>query len=293
MAGRRRLEAIAILQTEYALSGGLDPKDVSFQIDMAHRALTISTWTLTGRMSRVADEVQRAREFLPHWLALATNVLLSYGVDRNAKAIVDEGLELFPDDERLLFWRGAVLEYQAVWIGVSAINHEAATRATASSQLTSALIWAPVENAYRHALVRDQNDYETHLHLGYALYSLARKDPARTEYELARDQSPDPFVVYVADLLLARTKEDQNDPVGAAQDYEHALAKMPNAQSAYVGLSLLETRRGNSQRARELTMRLAAIPEDQRVRDPWWAFHASSRVPADDLNWLHTAVQQR
>src|SRR5580765_5013280 len=39
---RRRLEAMAMLHTEYALFGELNPKDAGFQIAMAHRALTIS-----------------------------------------------------------------------------------------------------------------------------------------------------------------------------------------------------------------------------------------------------------
>ena len=59
----------------------------------------------------------------------------------------------------------------------------------------------------------------------------------------------------------------------------------------FVGLGMLEARRGNAQRARDLTMKLAAIPEKQRVRDPWWAFH-TARVPEDDLAWLRQAVRR-
>ena len=294
-AADRRLEVIALLHTEYALSGHVDPKNAPTQIEMAHRSLTIWTQTLEGKIPDARpDQAQRAREFLRRWSPLAAGVLLFYSADRDARTIVDQALTFLPDDESLLYWRGFVREFQAVWVGVSAVNPQAASARVGvpgSDPSSSMPTWGPVEEAYRRALQRDQSDYQTHLHLGYALYSQGRDGPAATEYELARDQSSDPFVVYVADLLLARMKEDQSDPAGAAQDYEHALAKMPNAQSAYVGLSLLEARRGNSQRASELTLRLAAIPEEQRSRDPWWAFH-TSRVPIDDLHWLRAAVRQ-
>jgi hypothetical protein len=295
MAARRRLEAIAMLHTEYTLSGDPDPRDVAFHIGMARRALTIWTWTLTGKMLGVkADEVQRARDVLPRWTALAASVLLVFRDDQNARTIVDEGLKLFPDDETLWYWRARVMESQAVWIGASAFAPPTlASRGTSvpgEEAHAERATWEAVEEAYRQTLQRGLADYEAHLHLGYALYSLQRDGPAKTEYELARDRSSDPFVVYVADLLLARLEEDQNDPAAAVRDYEHALAKMPGAQSAYIGLGLLEARRGNQQRARDVTLRLASIPEKERVRDPWWPFR-TSRVAADDLEWLRAAVR--
>jgi tetratricopeptide (TPR) repeat protein len=301
-AARRRLEAIAMLHTEYAWLGGVEPKEVGFQIDMARLAALIDRGTLSTQVrDRVPDSTlddrQRAREFVPRWSALAASVLLTYGSDQNAMTIIDEALKLCPDDPKLLFWRGAVLEFQAVWIGEPTTDPRAAvpaigqTDGSGFNMVKNARLWGPVADAYRHALTRDSEDYEAHLHLGYALYSLRSYGAAKPEYELARDRSTDPFVVYVADLLLARLREDQNDIAGAAQDYERALAKMPSVQSAYIGLGLLEARRGNTERARELTMKLAAIPAKQRVRDPWWAYH-TIRVPTGDLQWLRAAVRK-
>jgi tetratricopeptide (TPR) repeat protein len=308
-AARRRLEAIAMLHTDYGLLGGLQPNDVNFHIDMAHLALSVARMTLAGkdpanttqgtdRTSGVVlqSESTRALEFVPRWTALATSVLLTYGSDQQAETLVNESLKLLPDNEEVLFWRAGVMEFQAVWVGVPSANVRAAVPGMNSrdgsgyDMLTNTRTWAPVEEAYRHALARRPDDFEAHLHLGYSLYSLRSYAAAKTELELARDKSADPFVVYVADLLLARVKEDENDPAGAVQDYERAIAKMPGAQSGYIGLGLLEARRGNAQRARELTTRLATIPEKQRVRDPWWAYH-TTRIPADDLKWLRQAVR--
>jgi len=310
-AARRHLEAIATLHTEYALFGGIEPKAVIFHIDMAHLALLIARETLAGRDPSlthksqddvssgivVPQETARAREFVPRWCALASSVELTYGSDQAALTLVTEALKLLPDNEELLFWRGVVLEFAAVWVGEPTTETRAAvpalgqTDGSGFNMVKNARVWGPVEDAYRRALQREPDNAETHLHLGFTLYSLRNYGSAKTEYELARDRSSDVWVVYVADLLLARVKEDQNDLAGAVPYYEHALAKLPAAQSAYIGLSMLEARRGNSQRARELTTKLAAIPEKQRVRDPWWAYH-TVRIPERDLDWLHKAVRQ-
>jgi tetratricopeptide (TPR) repeat protein len=287
-----------MLHTEYALSGAVNPKEALFHVDMAHRALAVSRGSITDQLP-VADEAEkrRTRAFLPRWYALAASALLSVYADQNALGLVDEGLKLFPEDLEMLFWRGLVLEFHAVWVGTPAIGPTAAGPAMPSKDptgfdlLTNTRVWAPAEEAYRRVVQRDAGNAAAHLHLGYALYSLRRYADAKTEYELARERSADPFVVYVADLMLAKLDEEQQDLKDAVRYYEHAIATMTGAQSAYVGLALVEARLGDAQRARELTEHLATIPERQRVRDPWWAFR-TTRIPAEDLEWLRTAVRQ-
>ena len=298
IAARRRLEAIAVLHTEYTFVGAANPREGLFHVDMAHRALAVSRNSVANQ-SPGADEAERrrAREFLPHWYALAASALLSFYADQNALTLVDEGVKLFPEDRELLFWRGLVLEFHAVWVGTLAADPHAALRAMPNKDpsgfdlLTNTRVWAPVEEAYRRVIQRDGNNAEAHLHLGYTLYSLRRYADAKPEYELVRDHSTDAFVVYVADLLLAKLNEDQNHLKDAVPYYEHAITTMTGAQSAYVGLGSVEARLGDAQRAIEVTGHLAAIPEAQRVRDPWWAFH-TTRIPTDDLGWLRTAVRQ-
>jgi tetratricopeptide (TPR) repeat protein len=299
----RRLEAMAMLHTEYVLFGE-NPMDAVFQIAKAHQALAFSRSlvepTSAGhvQMSLVeGTEIRRAREFLPHWYALAASALLWHYADQNALSLIDEGLKLFPGDRDLLFWRGRVLEFHAVWVGTPATDPTPAVRTMQKrdphgfDRLTNARVWGPVEEAYRRVIQLDPDNAAVHLHLGYALHSQRRYADAKTEYEFARDRSTDSFVVYVADLLLARLEEDQNNLKDAVPHYERAIAKMPGAQSAYVGLGSVEVRLGDAQRTRELAEQLAAIPEQQRAHDPWWAFR-TTRVPGDDLQWLRAAVRQ-
>lgn len=289
-----QLEAIAMLHTDCPSVDIIDPKLALFHVDMAHLALTTARWSLTDELpdSDDQDMRHRAREFLPHWYAAATGVLLLYFSDQNATRLIDEGVKLFPEDQTLLFWRGLVMEFTAVWVGVRPIGSNTGKQLElARSGLPMTRAWVSVEDAFRHVTQKDPSQFEAHLHHGYALYWLQKYADAKTEYEIARDRSSDPFVVYMADLLLARLEENQNHLEGAVPDYEHALATMPGAQNAYIGLGVVEARLGNAQRARELTEFLAAIPEKERVRDPWWTFH-TSRVPADDLQWLRQAVRK-
>jgi tetratricopeptide (TPR) repeat protein len=298
----RRLEAMAMLQTEYVLFGE-NPMDAVFQIARAHQALAISRSLVVPtsaehiQMSLVEGaEIRRAREFLPHWYALAASALLWHYADPNALSLIDEGLKLFPGDRDLLFWRGRVLEFHAVWVGTPATEPGPPVRTMQKRDphgfdlLTNARVWGPVEEAYRRVMQVDPDNAAVHLHLGYALHSQRRDADAKTEYEFARDRSTDAFVVYVADLLLARLEEDQNKLKDAVPHYERAIAKMPGAQSAYVGLGSVEVRLGDAQRAQELAEQLAAIPAQPPVHDPWWAFR-TTRVPGDDLQWLRAAVR--
>jgi tetratricopeptide (TPR) repeat protein len=259
---------------------------------MAHLALDMARRTATRELPDPDEQklnLLHAREFLPHWYALATSVLLFYYGDRNATRLIDEGVKLFPEDQTLLYWRAVVMEFTAVWVGSRPMGPN---DPKPSGPFEVAFLWSPIEEAFRHVIQRDPNQPEAHLHHGYALYQLRKYDEATAEYELARDRSTEAFVVYTADLLLGRLAEDRHNLDAAARDYERAVAAMPGAQSAYIGLASIDARLGNSQRAREVTMRLASIPEAQRARDdPWWAFH-TTRVPAGDLDWLRAAVRR-
>lgn len=289
---RKRLEAMAVLHTEFALFADLEPDAARFHVDMAHLALTIDRKEALTPAAR-----PRAETFLPRWCAVASSVLLLHALEQQASACVEETLKLFPEDREMLFWRGVVLEFSAVWRGQPVIDPHSTNPSMARANpagydmLSNSRIWVPVEDAYRHLLALEPDQHEARLHLGYALYSLRRYTDAKVELDAARDHARDPFVAYMASLFKARLEEEQRDLDGAARDYEGAMAIMPGAQNAYMGLSLLEARRGNATRARDLVAKFAAIPERSRVRDPWWEYHGG-RVPIQDLEWLRKAVRQ-
>jgi len=295
----RQLEAIAMLHTDCPLVVAAEPRVALFDVEMAHQALATARGALTHDWPDTNEpDTRRAREFLPHWYALATSVLLGHNGAQEATRLIDEGVKLFPEDQTLRYWRGLVMEFTTVWVGSSLTGPTDAQRpsapgstATTGSGPPAAFLWSQTEEAFRHVVQKDPGRLEAHLHHGYALYSLLKYDEAKAEYELARDRSTDAFVVYVADLLLGRLEEDRHDLNAAARDYEHALAKMPRAQDAYIGLASVAARLGDAQRAQELTTRLTSIPEAQRALDPWWAFH-TTRVPDDDLQWLRAAVRR-
>lgn len=292
----QRLETAAMLHTDVALQGDLDAGDTFFHINMARLLLSVDRSTLTER-SRPDPDAVRRRTFLTRWTAVAAGILLFQGLYQDAIPIVEEAVKLEPTEPRLLLWRGLVLEFRAVWgAGPNSDFHEgllagSGVTGTGFDLLKNMAIWRPVEEAYRRVIEVDPNAYEAHVHLGYVLYWQRRFADAKTEYELARDHARDPSVVYVANLLLARLDQDQGDVDAAAADYEHAMTAMPTAQSAYIGLSSLEMRRGDVQHARDLVVRMIAIPERQRQDDPWWSYHGT-QVSSIDVAWLRAAVRQ-
>jgi len=300
---KKRLEAAAMLHTDYAMLADLDDAGVQFHVNMARLLLTFDrAQAQRVRPALSVDSTQehpdqaRAREFFPHWYAVAACALLLRGLDRPARTLVDEGLKVLPENPKLLFWQALAAEFQAVWHPTLSLNPHPELMAMSYANPSGfdmqyiLRVWDVVQAAHRRALAADPENQEIRLHLGYALVAMRKPSEARAELESARTRAADPYVVYLADLFLARLDEDGGDPAAAASGYERALATLPLSQSAYVGLSLLEARRGNAQRARELVAKFAGLPRD-RVDDPWWAFHAI-RIPVDDLRWLRNRVRQ-
>lgn len=301
-AAKARLEAAAMLHTEYAMLADIDAGAAAFHIDLAHLLLTfdrqLAERAAGGSAAPDTGEAQRAREFLPRWCALASSVLLLHGLNRNARACIDEVLRVLPDDPEMLFSRGVVAEFEGVWSPPETVDpHSDLKRSMPDADATGfdpryrERVWGPAAEAYRRALKVDPGNHEVRLHLGYVLAALAKDAESQALLEAARDQASDPYVVYLANLFLGRRLEALGDRDGAAQDYERARALLPGGQSAILALSVLEDRRGNTARARELVATFMGTPQDRRVADPWWAYH-TSRVPPAAWQWLRSRVRQ-
>ena len=303
-AARRRLEAAAMLHTQYAMLDDLDNLTTAFHIDMAHLLLSVDRSRAgrrrpaagPGSSSDIAD-LERSRAFLPRWYALSSSILLLHGLERNARALVDEGVKLFPEDPAMVFREALVTEFRAVWSPPAPADpHPELGLAMSDADATlfdlsyGQRLWEPAASAYRRVLALDPDNAEARLHLGFALSAQGKFADAASELEAARSRAADPYVVCLAHLFLGRVRERQGNVDGAAQEYERALAAQPLAQSAYMALSLLEQRRGNPQRARELVDQFVRIPPRERADDPWWGYHVS-RLPVEDLHWLRIRVR--
>jgi tetratricopeptide (TPR) repeat protein len=311
VAARTRVEAAAMLHTEYALAFDLGEHDWGFHIDMAHLLLSFERrlwlnqrgvpknkeWGMTDP-AVLLRHAQHAREFLPHWYAVAATAFLLRGMDGPAAALIDEALKMWPADPLLLYHDGVVKEFRAVWRPLRPQDPDAllaqALRETGSRSFDASLSrrnWEPAATAYRNAVEKDPSNAETRLHLGYVLLMLGDAHASRTELAAARDGSTDGFVVYLAHLFLGRLMESQADLAGAVEEYERALALGRFCQTPYIALSALQSRLGNGGRARGLIDAFVSIPADQLVRDPWWAYH-TVRIPQQDLQWLRQQVRR-
>lgn len=302
---KARLEAAAMLHTDYAMLTDLDDDAVGFHIDMAHLLLSFDRSQVqrvrpTGGFSPSQEQVdeQRAREFLPRWYGVASSVLLLRGMDVSALRCIEDGVKVLPTDRHVLLWKGFVSEFQAVWHPPAVLDPRPEMRTALPDADPSAFDlnyrarqWGPAEAAYRRVLSVDSAQLEARLHLGFVLLSLGRPAEAMSELETVSGRAADPVLVYLAHMFLGRVAEQEGDLAGVARAYQAALKVAPHCQTPYVALSLLEDRRGNHARARELVAALVGIPPRERVDDPWWAYH-TSRVPVDDIRWLRDRVRR-
>ena len=116
IAERTRVEAAALLHTEYALAHDLGERGWGFHIDMAHLLLSFDRWSWLNRAgvsSRSKERgpidpalllrnAQHAREFLPNWYAVASGALLQRGMTQPAGALIDaEGVVRLLDVDEL------------------------------------------------------------------------------------------------------------------------------------------------------------------------------------------------
>jgi tetratricopeptide (TPR) repeat protein len=301
-AAKAHLEAAAMMHVEYALTADLDPSGVSLHVDLAHLLLSFdrlivqrARLTSGPQTPEQAVDITRAEAYLPRWFAVATSTLLLAGLDKNARTLVDEEAKLFPGDPRAVFCHALVDEFQAVWdpppLVETPLPAQQGRDPSGFDLLNETRRWGPAVAEYREVVAAQPDNQEARLHLAYGLMSMRRRDDARRELAFLQVRTTDVFVGYLTSLFLARLDEDARDDASAAIAYQRAIDLGPQFQTAYVGLSMVEDRRGHPERAHAIVARLAAIPDQSRKRDPWWEYR-TARLPADDLEWLRAAVRQ-
>ena len=179
-------------------------------------------------------------------------------------------LELFPDDDQVLFQAGALHEaiampqYQGVSTrrvgGVSLIE-------SADAELRRA------EQLLRQALKVNPAHVEARLRLGHVLGQRGRSADALIELRKVEAETTDSLLLYFTSLFVGREEGDVNNLVAARAAYERAASLFPRAQSPHVGLSELSMRSGNrleAARALDVVWKWDTSRED--ADDPWTSY---------------------
>lgn len=180
-------------------------------------------------------------------------------------------LQLFPDDDHVLFQAGALHESIATeqyQVGVS-------TRRVAGVSLLESADdeLRRAEQLLRRALKVNPNHVEARLRLGQVLGQRGRSAEALVELRKVEAEATDSLLLYFAALFVGREAGEGNNLDAARAAYQRAASLFPRAQSPHVALSELHLRSGNrldAARALEVVWNWGATRED--ADDPWKSY---------------------
>jgi tetratricopeptide (TPR) repeat protein len=187
---------------------------------------------------------------------------------------LSRGLQMFPKDAVLLFYRGVLHErlasplLQAGSRSLDDDNRGVSTIGTAHAELTRA------ERYYRDALVNDPDHADARLRHGRVLGELGHHKEAIADLRRVVDDGASGARLYLAHLFLSRAYEALGEYEAARTSLELAAALYPNAQTPRLALSNIARRMGSRAAAQRELQILAKLPDAERQReDPWWDYY--------------------
>jgi tetratricopeptide (TPR) repeat protein len=187
------------------------------------------------------------------WYIATTAYLLSNRLLVYAEPNIENALEIFPSDDRILFYAGALHETRASPSNQNIVlpPRVQVTYGTKEKELKQA------RDFLRKSLEVNPNFPETHLRFGRVLGLLGNHWQA------------------VAELSLQSEAREQ---------YERAAMLYPTAQSPLFALSQLANNGGDIEGALLAMQRVFALPRsNSRKDDPWWTYDLSHVRDADAL----------
>ena len=113
-----------------------------------------------------------------------------------------------------------------------------------------------------------------------------RNDEAIKSFGRAEQLTRDPYVVFLARYFSAQAFERDGQTEEAEDAYRGAVAAVPHAQSATIGLASLALRDGRRTEAQRLVAGMLAV--NPAPLDPWRAY-----AHADDRFWPQLVARLR
>jgi tetratricopeptide (TPR) repeat protein len=136
---------------------------------------------------------------------------------------------------------------------------------SADSGMNPLLTVGDFEKAMRHAEVRA----EASLRLGYLWQRLGRLHESLERLRDVEALTDDPYLRYLAFLILGRTLDAMNRHDDAAAAYGRAVSAMPGAQSAGLAYAAALLRTGRTAEAERAARTVVTAPS---VDDPWMSY---------------------
>jgi tetratricopeptide (TPR) repeat protein len=237
-------------------------------------------WEYARRLIDAVGPSPKQDAMARQWYVATTAYMQSRRLLAYAKQNLAEALDLFPSDDRILFYAATQHETWA-----SPVNQNVfLPRGGRVSYGSKEEELKEAEKLYRKALRVNPDFAEAHLRLGRVLLLLGRPQQAYPELREAAGKIEDSQLSYYAALYLGRALEALSRPDAARQQYERAARLYPTAQSPLLALSQLEWREDDPEGAIAAVQRVFELPLGNiREDDPMWIYDLSHVRDADAL----------
>ncbi|MBN2241454.1 MAG: tetratricopeptide repeat protein [Acidobacteria bacterium] len=238
-------------------------------------------WKYARRLIDSVDPAPQRDAMVRQWYVATTAYLQSRRLLAYAKENIAGALDLFPSDDKILFYAAAQHETWASPVNQNVLLPRGGLVSYGSKEEEL----KKARDLYRKALKANPDFAEARLRLGRVLLLLEDTRRAYLELHPASERIQDPQLAYYTALYLGRALEALSRPDEARQQYESAARLFPTAQSPLLALSLLARRGGNDPEGaiaavrRVFELPLGNIRED----DPMWIYDLSHVRDADTL----------
>ena len=229
-------------------------------------------WTYARRLIDSVSPFPSQDDMVRQWYVATTAYLQSRGLLAYAKENIEKALDLFPSDDKILFYAGAQHETWALPVIQNTFIPQGGSVSYGSkeSELKRA------EKLYRKALETNPEFAEAHLHLGRVLLLLGNPHQAFVELRKAAAEIQDRQLSYYNALYMGRALEVLSRHTEAREQYELAATLYPTAQSPLLALSMLAGSDDDLEGAIFDVQLVFELPLGNiREDDPWWIYDLS------------------
>jgi tetratricopeptide (TPR) repeat protein len=237
-------------------------------------------WEFARRLIDAVSPSPSEDPMVRQWYIATTAHMQSRRLFAYARQNLENALEIFPSDYRILFYAGVLHETWASPLNQNILMPPGVqvTFGSKESELKRA------RSFFQKSIEANPNSAETHLRLGRVLGLLGDHRRAAAELEQAAASIGDRHLLYYASLYLGYEFEMLSRRSEARQQYERAATLYPAAQSPLLALSQLAHSSEDAKGALLALQRVYELPRSDLWKDdPWWVYDLSHVRDADEL----------